>query len=201
MPSIQSLAVASAAILVTVACSGGGADRSEVEQRSSAPTNSMEGVNVEQATLRRDLHLPTLSAGDKCPRTSGGRQAPKVAITLGDGPVYPVLGMSEPPPRPGGVATLSDDIRRGGWYWHKTLWGIDEGYVGPVLIRGARIDRPGLLRFGIDWKVRRALEMPAEQEPQWRYGPSTTLLRGPGCYAFQVDGTNFSEVIVFAATR
>ncbi len=45
------------------------------------------------------------------------------------------------------------------------------------------------------------LELAAEQETQWRYDPSSTLRRGPGCYAFQVDGTNFSDVIVFAATR
>lgn len=201
MPSIPNLVLASAAIVVMTACSGGGADGSEVERRSSAPTNPVEGVDVEQSTLRRDLHLPPLSSGDECPRTPGGRQAPKVAITLGDGPVYPVLGMSQPPPRPGGVAILRDDIRRHGWYWHKTLWAIDKAYRGPVLIRGARIDRAGPLRFGVDWEVRHELEMPSEQKPQWRYGPSSTLLRGPGCYAFQVDGTSFSDVIVFAATR
>jgi hypothetical protein len=199
MPSIRSLAVASAAILVVTACSGGGADGSEVEQRSSTPTNPGEEVNAEQSTLRREPHLRPLSSGDECPRTSGGRQAPKVAITLGDGPAYPVLGMSEPPPRAAGVASLRDDIRRGGWYWHKTLWAVDKRYRGPLLIRGARIDRPGPMRFGSDYEVLRELEMPAEQQVHWRYGVSSTLLRGPGCYAFQVDGTNFSDIIVFAA--
>jgi hypothetical protein len=28
-----------------------------------------------------------------------------------------------------------------------------------------------------------------------------TLLPGPGCYAFQVDGTSFSDVIVFEAAQ
>lgn len=116
MPSIPSLAVASGAIFIVTACSGGGANGSEVERRSSVPTNPAEEISAEQSTLRRELHLRPLTAGDECPRTPGGRRAPKVAITLGDGPVYPVLGMSAPPPRPAGVASLRDDIRRGRCY-------------------------------------------------------------------------------------
>ncbi len=200
MPSIPSLAVTSAAIAVLAACSGGGSDRSEPKQPSSAPANS-GNVNDEQSTLRRHLRLRPLSAGEACPRTPGGRRAPKVAIALGDGPAYPVLGMSAAPPRPAGVASLRDDIHRRGWYWHKTLWAVDKAYPGPLLIRGARIDRPGPVRFGFDADVLPELEMPAEQQVRWRYGASSTLLRGPGCYAFQVDGTNFNDVIVFAATR
>jgi hypothetical protein len=201
MGSIRRITVASAAILVVTACSGSGANGSEVERSSSVPTNPGEDINVEQTTLRRELHLPRLFPSDECPRTPGGYRAPKVAITLGDGPAYPVLGMSEPPPREDGVASLRDDIRRGGWYWHKTLWAVDKRYRGSLLIRGARIDRPGPMRFGIDHGALRELELPAEQQVRWRYGISSTLLRGPGCYAFQVDGTSFSDVIVFAATR
>jgi hypothetical protein len=182
------------------ACSGGGTNQSERERHSSTPTNPGEDVSGEKVTLRRELHLRPLSPGDECPRTPGGRRAPKVAITLGDGPAYPVLGMSEPPPSPAGVASLRDDIRREGWYWHKTLWAVDKRYRGSVLIRGARIDRPGPMRFGTDHQVLDELEMPAEQHVRWRYGISSTLLRRSGCYAFQVDGTNFSDVIVFAAT-
>ena len=207
MPSIRTLCVASAAILLVTACSGGGASGSEGDQASSANAKPGEDVSAEESTLRRALHLRPLSPGDECPRTPGGRRAPRVAITLGDGPAYPVLGMSEPPPRPAGVASLGDDIRRGGWYWHKTLWAVDKRYRGALLIRGARIDRPGPLRFGIgdpeagDYGIVSQLDMPVEQQARWRYGVSSTLLRSPGCYAFQVDGTSFSDVIVFAATR
>lgn len=56
------------------------------------------------------------------------------------------------------------------------------------------------MRFGVDDNVLPELEMPAEQQLRWCYGVSSTLLRGPGCYAFQVDGTTFSDIIVFAAT-
>jgi hypothetical protein len=43
--------------------------------------------------------------------------------------------------------------------------------------------------------------MRAERSDSWSYGPSLTILPGPGCFAFQVDGTNFSSVIVFEADR
>lgn len=33
----------------------------------------------------------------------------------------------------------------------------------------------------------------------WRALPSGTYVRAPGCYAYQVDGFGFSEVIVFEA--
>jgi len=45
------------------------------------------------------------------------------------------------------------------------------------------------------------LEFRAEETDSRRYGPSVTILPGPGCYAFQVDGSNFSKVIVFEAAR
>jgi hypothetical protein len=33
----------------------------------------------------------------------------------------------------------------------------------------------------------------------WRQWPGGTWLRTPGCYAWQIDGTDFSDVIVFEA--
>jgi hypothetical protein len=55
--------------------------------------------------------------------------------------------------------------------------------------------------FGIDDRELSELEMPAEESGSWRYGPSVTILSGPGCYAFQVDRTTFSEAIVFQAVH
>jgi hypothetical protein len=64
---------------------------------------------------------PISNSASACPRTPGGRKAPKVAITLGDGPAYPVLGMEAPPPARGGVVRLDSDLHRHGVYSHKTL--------------------------------------------------------------------------------
>ena len=33
----------------------------------------------------------------------------------------------------------------------------------------------------------------------WREWPGATWLRTPGCYGWQIDGTNFSHIIVFEA--
>jgi hypothetical protein len=205
MRPIGRLAVTGASIIFVTACSGGGVDGPEPAQRSAVPANSPGDAT--DSTLRRDFRLRPLSRGNECPRTPGGRRAPNVATTLGDGPAYPVLGMSAPPPGPGGVVGLRDDVRHGGWYWHKTLWAIDRRYRGPLLIRGQRIDRPGQLRFGIgdvevgDYHVLPELTVPAERRMRWRYIVSSALVRGPGCYGLQVDGMSFSDVIVFAAAR
>jgi len=38
-----------------------------------------------------------------------------------------------------------------------------------------------------------------DEEPGWREWPSYTYVPAVGCFAYQVDGTSFSEVIVFEA--
>jgi hypothetical protein len=116
--------------------------------------------------------------------------------------------MTAAPPAPGGVAGLRSDYHTLGWYLHKTLWAISPRYSGPVLIRGRRVDRPGLVRFGGSTATPRAMvrsstptfRMTADTTREWRYYPTETLLRAPGCYAFQVDGTDFSFVLVFRAS-
>lgn len=145
--------------------------------------------------LRRPLKLPRIAPAEPCPRTSGGRPNPDIAIALGSGPAHPVPGF-EAGKR---VVELSADERRSGSYWHKTLWAVDPEYDGRVLIRGRGISPPQKIGFGYDHRELRELEFHAQETDRWRYGPSVTILPGPGCYAFQVDGTNFSEVIVFEA--
>lgn len=156
--------------------------------------------------LRRPLHVPAPSSG-RCLRTPGGRPAPHVAIALGSGPAYPVPGLEAAPPSHKGVVRLYANERKDGAYWHKILWAVDPRYDGPVLIRGRGLDPPQALRFvrpsagvgGLPEDPVYELEFPAQESASWRYGPSVTILPGPGCYAFQVDGTTFSRVIVFEA--
>jgi hypothetical protein len=158
-------------------------------------------------SLHRRLHLPRVTPGTPCPRTPGGRSAPLVAFTLGAGPVYPVLGFSAPPPAAEGVVTLDERTREGGFYRQKTLWVVSARYRGPVLVRGRRIDGPGVLQFWPLTPYRRELRIRAgggSDHPKargWRYAPAATLLAGPGCFAFQIDGIGFSRVIVFRAVR
>ena len=131
--------------------------------------------------LERPLRLPRLRHGARCPTSRVSRAAPAVGATLGRGPAYPVLV--------GAHAGAN-----------KTLWAVAPRYRGALLIRGRSLDGRGVLRFWPGHTRRmwwRGLWQ--EERPRWRYGPSTTLMPGPGCYAFQVDGTSVSERIFFVA--
>jgi hypothetical protein len=93
-----------------------------------------------------------------------------------------------------------------GGYRAKVLWVSDATYLGPVLIRGAQIDRPGVVAFVAegspptsDLRLLHA-SVTSEREPAgWREWPSYTEVAGSGCYAYQVDGTFGTTVIGFAA--
>lgn len=75
---------------------------------------------------------------------------------------------------------------------------------GPVLVRGRRLGADDRIAFG---------EEPSLTDPQlppgptidgahgWREWPGGTFLRSLGCYAWQVDGAGFSDVVVFEAVR
>jgi hypothetical protein len=189
-------------LVLASGCTGSGAT-------SDQPAASKRKPDL-GSDLHRPLRLPSVATGAACPRTPGGYPSPDVAIALGSGPAYPVLGLEgeHVPPSPEGVVPLYPNERRGNVYWHKTLWAVDPAYNGPVLIRGRGIDPPQALRFvrpsgapGGHRSEVGELEMPAQESDSWRYGPSVTILPGPGCYAFQVDGTTFSKVIVFEAAR
>jgi hypothetical protein len=149
---------------------------------------------VTRARLKRPLRLP--DARSRCPLSRIGRSAPHTGFTLGRGPAYPVLGSDA------AGADLRGDARKRGWYLHKTLWAVSPEYRGPLLIRGAQLDRPGPVRFHLGGPLRDAVLWPGTTatRAEWRYGPNSTALRTPGCYAFQIDGTTFSRVVVFEAT-
>jgi len=150
------------------------------------------------SALRRALKIPHISPDEGCPRTWGGRDAPRVGVTLGRGPAYPVVGMPAPPPDPRGVMSLHGDLNRGGRYYHKTLWAVRPSYRQRVLVRGRRLDGKSSIRFKVGHnRPRRELKIPLGPGERWRYAVSASLFPGNGCFGFQVDGTNFSRVVVF----
>ena len=86
------------------------------------------------------------------------------------------------------------------------LWLGAPTYTGPVLIRGVRLDNDSPVAFQLGGGNPALPEMQFPPGPpqnvstmQWRNWPSATLLRAPGCYAWQIDGTTFSIVVVFKA--
>lgn len=152
--------------------------------------------------LHRPIALPPVTG--TCPRTAGARRAPRVGITLGDGPVFPVLGFAAAPPSPRGVVHYRDGVRvRGLGYAAKVLWAGSRAYTGPVLIRARRLDRTQLvhLQLGERDPIVKELRFPAGKKTAWRYWATSTILNAAGCYGYQIDGLTFSTKVVFEATR
>jgi hypothetical protein len=159
------------------------------------------------AALRRPLLLPRLEAGARCPVSGVDAHIAWRGINIfggqgiGRGPVYPALGASNGP-----LWATRDDQYGGPWFGEKVFWYVLPSYRGPVLIRGRQIDGGGVVRFNAGRLPARELHVPAEESVSWqgqpphsRGVPSGVRVRAPGCYAFQVDGTSFSRVVVFTA--
>jgi hypothetical protein len=157
--------------------------------------------------LHRPLHLPSVSSG--CP-TSPTRElgkwpwsvaAPVYLMNVGSAPVPGTIDISQSP---------FDDQ---GWRGQKTPWLVPASYHGPVLIRAARIGdahSPVVLakvygqhlselrfRTGESNGTRGRMQgLPG----RYRMLASTAQFRAAGCYAFQVDGSSFSSVVVMRVT-
>ena len=154
------------------------------------------------AKLRRPLHIPRLASGAPCPVTAAARPSRYYGVVLGRGPAYPASGWRDGtlsffyPVRP------SQDWYPSDWSGEKVLWIVAPRYRGPLLIRGRQLDGSNLVRFDDGSLPPIELRMPAGgvvSTGGFRTRTSYTRLRAPGCYAWQVDGTTFSRVIVFRA--
>lgn len=94
-------------------------------------------------------------------------------------------------------------------------WASAPTYKGPIRIRGGRIDGAGQLLLeapdnmwrGATVKTVDGTDLVPELNlleshstfpgtpPGWRIWPSDTYVEVPACYAWQVDGVSFTEVI------
>ena len=159
--------------------------------------------SVTSGAPHRPLHLPHLSPGKRCPISPSqtARWGTDGLQTLtGRGPAY-LIG--------GGTISIALSARDSlGWYGQKTPWAIRRSYAGPILVRGARIGRRGQVRFAygygdhlreLQWDAGADQGLPPD--PRFRFLASGTLVRAAGCYAYQIDGTSFSEIVVVRVTR
>jgi hypothetical protein len=125
---------------------------------------------------------------------------PHLGNALGSGPVY----------------VFSGEIIGSG-HSNKVAWGAEPSYSGPIRIRGGRIDGSGQLLLdapdnywrGAPVKTIEGSDLYPELDfleshsifpnvpSGWRMWPSGTYVASPGCYAWQVDGVGFSELITF----
>jgi hypothetical protein len=149
------------------------------------------------AAIRRPLHLPKVTDG-ACPVSPHARDATAgfAGTVVGRGPVRPLVA-------PAGFRPFADHsilfVPSGiaGWRSVKTLWFASPGYHGPILIRGRRLDGSGTLAFGAS--TPRIVDPQLPPAPGARSYTGATWVTSPGCYAWQVDGTSFSTVVVFRA--
>jgi len=96
------------------------------------------------------------------------------------------------------VATLHDDVRRRAKYLHKTLWAIRPEAREALRVRGISLRNSQPLQFFVDNKALDHLNLP-EPTCDWSYAATATVLPGPGCYAFHVQGRTTDDWIVFQA--
>jgi hypothetical protein len=143
---------------------------------------------------------PTRCSRSEVPRTNP--TAPEIAVAYARGrwPIYVGLGAA-------GVVRFGDESRHHGWWYHKTLWAIAPDYDGPVTITGYQLDGPHRLMFNAAGPIEQQLDqlrfepLATSASEKWRFGPSSTLIQAPGCYAFEVRRPGDVEYIPFIAAR
>jgi hypothetical protein len=158
------------------------------------PSSSPRATANAATLLARPVKLPAVRSGSACPVTPVSNRNVSVTDPRGHGPFY-----------------LGGPIPHGQFAWNKTVWILVDGARGPVLFRGGRVDGTGSLKFsgnpadhadaGVTLSsgggasatfYERVIDLGTE-DALYVY-PSTT-----GCYALQVDGASFEDVIVISA--
>ena len=161
----------------------------------------VDGSGFTELITFHSLDLQQLPASSACPvspQQVAHNLAPQFGSgpAIGTGPIYPLMGEMQE-----GVLmypSSNSQANMGGWAYSKVLWMAKPEVSGDVLIRGQQIDGPNTIGFGesgppdpeLPWQI-------ASGGSGWASLPSTTQIRAPGCYAYQVDSSNGSEVIVF----
>lgn len=163
-------------------------------EAESRPQSSSD--TTDWAALRRPYDLPAFGDGPSCVPSAEQRVQRLAGGVLGAGPVYAqglgtagVLPLKEPQPNDGSSLV-------------SVRWTVNDGYLGPLLLRGRQVDGPNLLRFGpasASDQDARLEGADALHTADWRVWRWMMRVPAPGCYALQVDGLTFTEVIVFSA--
>jgi len=154
--------------------------------------------------LHRPLHLPQADA-TQCPVATKPARLGRGVWNGGPAVYLESVGRTA---EVGVIDVTQSPPDTDGWRRQKTPLLLPRSYRGPVLVRAARIDAQGtiaLAKVHSDHlqELRYATgfsngyrDRSYGMNGSYRFLAATTLLRTPGCYAFQVDGTTFSAVIV-----
>ena len=195
-------------LFVVTACS-----QTSLGRTGSAPTGSSSQVSIPAPPAllmlqQRPLHLLAVTPGAPCPTSPEKKVQPGFGIAQGNGPAYATIGTAII--RTPAIFAYTDAQHFGdgeadnqGWGGQKVLWFVNPDYHGLVLIRGHQVDGPHDMRFngglsGHPLAQQLVIDTKSGGTP-WPNLGSYIRLQAPGCYAYQVDGDNFSYVIVFQA--
>src|SRR3981081_2459611 len=157
--------------LTLTAC--GSTNSTTTRQRSSGPSVAA----VAAGSVRHVPPFPRVSPGAHCPRTPGGHATRTTGITLGPGPVYPVMGFAVAPPARGGVIDYQQDGKPqpNGLWANKVLFAVSPRYGDAFTVQGNQIDCPNPVAWLIEnGQVVRKLELPGRLG--WHYYATSALL-------------------------
>jgi hypothetical protein len=133
------------------------------------------------------LVLDEVDAGDGCPVSPQAERSgvePFERVLVGDH--VELAGLGAPP-----------------WRDAPTMVVDPQGREAPLLLRGQRLDGPGELRFV--WQVGHEPAPELRRDVYRVEGGTaaffTVVVPSPGCWAYQVDGEDFTEVLVFELDR
>jgi hypothetical protein len=156
--------------------------------------------------LARPLHFPALGRGGRCPVSTGSRIDTSyfTGTALGSSPVRVLLADR------GDVLRGRVDLGASaapGWSALQTLWIAMPGYDGPFVVRGARLGARGPIEVqpsetGLSpgsGPLVVAAGPTSNSQDGYRTVPGSTWVKSPGCYAWQIDGRGFSEILVVDA--
>jgi hypothetical protein len=159
-----------------------------------SPGTSVATVSPDaRALLSRPVKLPALAAGAACPVTPLATASVGIENPRGRGPFY-----------------LGGPLPKGAYPFNKMVYVVAGGGSGPVVLRGGRLDGAGRLTFsGIRADPAEQGEMLSASGESWAFyqaiigGTEDALYLYPstnGCYAVQIDGVTFQDVITITAS-
>lgn len=180
-------AIAATIVFALIASHGG----LHLPRVDSKPGMSGSGATVDRSSLEgRPLSLQPLASGQACPvdkpvglriRTSSGKWP---NYGFGSGPVY-LSGQTM-------FYTGSEQV---------IVLLTDPTYSGPALVRSSRLDGTGSLTFrelDASTGVNEVWLAKTSSPPNWGAWESMMSSSAPGCYGIQLDGSNFTEVVIIS---
>ena len=172
------------------------------ETLSPTPT-SASAANAVEASLKRPLHFPTLRPGLACPTTAGHAVSNSGfgGVALGVGPVQPIIQGIDADTMHGTTDLITNTVFPP-WLGFTTLWFSVPSYQGPWLVRAQPLGDSGPIVLA-NGPGTTSMFVPAgptlNGADGYREAPGGTYIKSPGCYAWQVDGLTFSEIIIIRA--